>query len=85
MKQVKIFLVLICIASQAQSQVSEVGMPYTFSILIADTVPTVRMDSVDVHSLLAEDEREVQQGIPVPFRFGYPFEVSLGPNSILRT
>ena len=67
------------------AQVSEGGMPFTFSSSIADTVPTVRMDSVDVDSLLAEDEREAQQGIPVPFRFGYPFEVSHGLDNAITT
>lgn len=57
---------------------SEDGRPYTFSNPIADTVPTARMDSVDVDSLLAEDELETEQGIPIPFRFGYPFDVTLG-------
>ena len=63
------------------AQVSEGGMPFTFSSSIADSIPTVRMDSVDVDSLLAEDELETKQRMPVPFRFGYPFEVSLGLDS----
>ena len=60
------------------AQVSEGGQPYTFSSLIADSIATITMASVDVAALLAEDELEAQQGIPVPFRFGYPFDVSLG-------
>ena len=60
------------------AQVSEGGMPYTFSSPIADSIPTVRKDSVDVAALLSEDDLERKQGIQVPSRFGYPFEVSLG-------
>ncbi len=39
------------------------------------------MKTVDVTALLSEDELEAQQGIPVPFRFGYPFEVNIGLDS----
>jgi len=67
------------------AQISDGGTPYSFSSVIADSVPTVRMETVDVAALLAEDELEMKQGMPVPFRFGYPFDVSLGTDSALRT
>jgi len=81
MKLIEILLVLICMVSQAQSQISEGGTPYTFSNAIADTVPTVKMETVDVASLLAEDELESKRDKPVPVRFGYPFDVNLGTDN----
>lgn len=41
--------------------------------------------SITIPALLAENELEAQQGTPVPFRFGYPFDVSLGLDNALRT
>lgn len=78
MKRIKIAIVLMCIVNLAQSQISQGGIPYTFSNPITDSIATIAMDSVDVVSLLAEDEIEAQQGTPVPYRFGYSFKVSLG-------
>ena len=85
MKKIKITLVLMCIVSLAQSQISQGGSPYSFSSPIADSIAAITMASVDVAALLAENELEVAQGIAVPFRFGYPFDISLGLNKALRT
>jgi hypothetical protein len=59
-------------------QVSEGGIPYSFSTSIRGEVQTITMGPVDVAALLAEDEAEERQSIPVPFRFGFPFEADLG-------
>jgi hypothetical protein len=62
-------------------QVSEGGIPYSFSNPITGNIHTIPMGRVNVDSLLAEDEAEAKQGIAVPFRFGFPFEVDLGLNN----
>lgn len=59
-------------------QVSEGGIPYSFSTSIRGEIQTITMGPVDVAALLAEDEAEERQGVPVPFRFGFPFEADLG-------
>ena len=60
------------------AQVSAGGTPFSFSATMPEDIHTVTLGSVDVAALLAEDELEAQEGAPVPFRFGFPFEVDLG-------
>ncbi len=59
-------------------QISQGGRPYSFSSTVADSIATRTMAALDVAALVAEDELEAAQDSPVPLRFGYAFEVSLG-------
>ncbi len=67
--------------SQVAAQVSQGGRPYSFTSSIADSMATSTMGAVDVATLLAEDELEAALDTPVPPRFGYAIEVSLGLES----
>ncbi len=78
---VVVISVMLCLSRPLLAQVSEGGKPYTFSNPVADSILTIRMESIDVASLLAEDALEAQQGKHVSPRFGYPFEVNMGLDS----
>ncbi len=78
---VVVISVTLCLSRPLLAQVSAGGQPYTFANTVADTIHTVRMDSVDVAALLAEDAAEAERGKNVPPRFGYAFEVDLGLES----
>ena len=54
------------------------GTPISEHVLLRSSVPTVRMEAVDVAALLAED---ALAGKDRPFRFGAAFEVELGPSN----
>ena len=60
------------------AQISQGGRPYSFSRTVIDSIATHTMAALDVATLVAEDELEAAQGLPVPKRFGYAFSVSLG-------
>ncbi len=68
-----VLAVLIC-GSTATAQVSEGGSPLSLGKALPTTIAAVTMSPVDVPALLAEDRIEEEQGLP--FRFGFPFEVS---------
>ncbi len=61
------------LATTSRSQISNGGTPISFENPTKAAAPTVTMPSVDVPSLLAEDQQDEKLG--VPFRFGYPFDV----------
>ena len=63
------------------AQISHGGQPYSFSSAVTDSIATRTMAALDVATLVAEDELEAAQDLPVPPRFGYAFKVSLGPDS----
>lgn len=63
------------------AQISQGGRPYSFSSTVADTIATRTMAALDVAALMADDELEAAQDLPVPPRFGYAFKVSLGLDS----
>ncbi|MBN2432614.1 MAG: trypsin-like peptidase domain-containing protein [Acidobacteria bacterium] len=70
---------LLCLAllsGWASGQISTGGWPYSFDHDLAADIDTVVMPPVDVAALLAEDALEREMGLP--FRFGAPFEVTLG-------
>jgi len=70
---------LMLLAGWAASQISAGGRPYSFDHPLSGDVDTVVMPPVDVAALLAEDVIEREMGLP--FRFGAPFEVTLGLDS----
>ncbi len=84
-KYIGMIVALLGHLSQVEAQVSQGGLPYSFSSTVADSIATRTMAALDVATLVAEDELEAQQDTPVPFRFGYPFDVSLGLDNALRT
>jgi len=61
------------------AQVSEPVPPVSFTHYTDYDVPAVVMPPVDVPALLAEDAET--EGLEVPYRFGYPFDVSYGPEN----
>lgn len=83
-----LLLVCLCLgAGHVAAQISEGGTPPSFTLRAtspftpqsawvapADAVPTVQTKMLDVPALLAEDAIEQEKGIP--YRFGYPFEVT---------
>lgn len=60
-------------AGTVTAQISEGGQPPSFSRSVQSDLQTVRMPTVNVLELMAEDELEQRK--EVPFRFGAPFDV----------
>jgi len=67
------------ISIPASAQISEGGVPPSFSKLTLSAVPTVATPPVDAAPLLAEDKIEEAMGLP--FRFGQPFDVDYSLNN----
>ena len=66
---------LILTSGIATAQISSGGEPASFHYKVGASIPVITMPTVDVEALLAEDEAEEKLG--VPFRFGFPHDVSL--------
>jgi len=60
------------------AQVSDGGVPYSFINPMPSSVRGATMAPIDVQKLLGEDSLEASFEQPVPFRFGYAFDVDLG-------
>ncbi len=75
------FLIFIIFAATIplKAQLSEGGIPPSFEIQLNRTVPSVEMEEINVEALLLEDKNEESKG--VPYRFGYPLEVSFDLNN----
>ncbi|MFQ6008954.1 MAG: trypsin-like peptidase domain-containing protein, partial [Candidatus Zixiibacteriota bacterium] len=73
------FIVCITLTTTLVAQVSMGGTPISFTRTTRADIHTVTMPPVDVAALLAEDSIEQSKG--VPYRFGYPFEVSYNLNN----
>ena len=70
------YLLGFCVPSRAQ--VSEGGVPHSFINPMPSSVRGATMAPIDVQKLLGEDSLEASFEHPVPFRFGYAFDVDLG-------
>ncbi|MBK6765168.1 MAG: carboxypeptidase-like regulatory domain-containing protein [bacterium] len=66
-------LALICFVGASYAQVSQGGSPASLNVQLLTQVATRSLPPVDHTALLAEDATESKD---VPFRFGYPHEVS---------
>ena len=80
-KHISMIIAVLGLLSQVEAQISQGGSPYSFSSAVTDSIASRTMPALDVDALLSEDALDAQQATPVPLRFGYPFEVSLGLNS----
>ncbi len=72
--------------SAGWAQISTGGKPVSFDRLAKGPVtPSVRMDGIDLPTLLAEDEIDKKFGTPL--RFGFPFDVNytLGNSGVWET
>lgn len=67
-------LLFTAVSPLAFAQLSEGGVPKSFSYAVAEAQPGIITEAVDRERLLAEDEVENMKG--VPFRFGYAFTVN---------
>jgi hypothetical protein len=67
-------VLLLFAATDAFAQLSVGGEPPSFNRLTKESIHTITMGYVDVELLLAEDEIDLENGLPP--RFGYPFEVN---------
>ena len=79
-RHVGMIIVVLGFLSPVKAQISQGGRPHSF-FSTADSVATRTMATLDVTALLVEDELEAAQNAPVPQRFGYAFNVSLGLNN----
>ncbi|CAN5384789.1 hypothetical protein BH09BAC1_BH09BAC1_18880 [soil metagenome] len=76
MKYILGLIVLGCLASSLQAQISAGGTPMSFSkVFLGEDVPVVAMPRVDVARLIAEDETRNVKGNS--FRFGQDMDVNL--------
>ena len=69
----------IALGGQGRAQISEGGIPPSFSRSLKSSIPVVVMERVDVANMVAKEQAE--DGKDVPFRFGWPFDVSLNPEN----
>jgi len=67
---------LLGLPGATMAQISEGGLPTSFQKSVSTDIKTIVFSTPDVEALLAEDMREAEMGLP--FRFGYPHDVSLG-------
>ena len=72
-------IILLALASNLQAQISQGGLPYSFTNKTADIVPNVKMANFDITEMLKEDGQNI--GKPVPYRFGKVFDVNLNPQN----
>ncbi len=61
--------------SEISAQLSEGGLPYSFSHQLSDSVPAIIFPRVDRDELLRQDSIEQSKG--VPFRFGFSHDASI--------
>ncbi len=65
--------------NELAAQVSSGGIPYSFKLPVKKAIDVVVMPPIDLTALSAEDSRDLAQG--KPFRFGYGFDVDLAPDN----
>ena len=78
---IKYFFITLWLLKIVSAQVSEVGLPYSYSNSIELTTPTIILPEVNVDSLLIADENERHAEFPKPPRFGTAIPVNLSINS----
>ncbi|MBI2418454.1 MAG: hypothetical protein HYV28_11260 [Ignavibacteriales bacterium] len=71
------FLFLFLCVPTSFAQLSEGGTPYSFSNQVGMTVAEVRMPTVDVERLLAEDKLDEVKGVAMRFGFGHEVNYSM--------
>lgn len=69
-------LLFLCLAHWATAQLSEGGLPYSFTNDLGKTAPVYTTESIDVPALLAEDEIDLQSNLPLRFAFGHAVELN---------
>ena len=79
MKSFILFLISLFLPFLGLSQLSQGGLPPSFSYDGTITIPHRIMPTIDTESLRAEDERNRRRAMP--YRFGYTFETNFSLNS----
>lgn len=69
-------LLCLCLAQSGWAQLSEGGLPYSFSNDLGKTPPVHTTEAIDVAALLAEDEIDLQYNLPLRFAFGHAVQLN---------
>ena len=81
MKNLYTLIVLITIFSLSIAQVSSGGTPKSLQHNFRNNLPYYIMEEIDSETLFLQDELENKN---VPFRFGFPMEVDIGLNIVIK-